>query len=347
MSSSPTTLPSPDQLLERMSPFRGAAAFIVPMRHPDGSELGNNGDILMRMVFDRILGKLDISSVPPTQADVVIVPPNGALLDIYQFPQILSNYLRGHRGRPVVIFPSSAHFPTQDPSELFLGRSAPTLWLLREPASFDHLQARWGSRLSMAGVELMLDHDVVAAGSTEVQEIFSGVRRPPSSRRPFALVAARLDREARAETMTRGGSPTSVSTGFRRRLVRSWMRAPGGGPKALVGRRLHQGRMDDRAEELLSQVRPSDLSDVGVPTHTQSGMRTFMLDVSSPLYASFHQYLRIIAEARYVITDRLHVALPAIVLGNPTVMVEAGYHKLGGVYSHSLAASRHACYIER
>ncbi|WP_344676572.1 hypothetical protein [Tessaracoccus defluvii] len=59
-------------------------------------------------------------------------------------------------------------------------------------------------------------------------------------------------------------------------------------------------------------------------------------DISDPRIASFEDYACAIAGAANVVTNRLHVALPAAALGKQVYLVESGYHKLSGVYQRSL-----------
>ena len=61
-----------------------------------------------------------------------------------------------------------------------------------------------------------------------------------------------------------------------------------------------------------------------------------MVDLSSQIFVTFEQYAKTIREASIVVTDRLHVALPAAIIGKQVYLVEAGYHKLTGVYQQSL-----------
>ena len=63
-------------------------------------------------------------------------------------------------------------------------------------------------------------------------------------------------------------------------------------------------------------------------------------DASSKHQATFEQYCRTIATSGPVLTDRLHIALPAAILGKEVFLVEGGYHKARGVIERSLADAR-------
>lgn len=339
-------LPSSDRLLQILEPYRNRSAYLVPMRFPDGRDLGNNGDKLMLAVFSRLLARLNIQPTSADMAEIVIVPPNGALLEVYRFPWLLAQRITGLEDKPLILFPSSAYFPTVDPSFVFNGRAAPTLWIVREPASYAHLEGKWGERLSARRVNLVLDHDVVASGSADVHEVFR--EKINAAPRPkHVLVAARVDVESRSIDAPKGSSPgpSPASNPLKGRVVSMLRGLPAASAQTAAARAAHRSRLVMSARHMLRRVDVSPFADL---LHTaRAGQKLRIVDASDPLYATFEQYLALINDAKFVVTDRLHVALPAIVLGKPTLMVEAGYHKLGGVYNHSLRSVSHAHYLSR
>lgn len=318
--------PKASSLLNILSKFRGCSAYVVPMEDSHGRPLGNNGDALMLRVFEKRLQQLEIAQVPQAKADIIIVPPNGAMLDRYQFPSLLTNKIASMKDLPLVIFPSSAYFRETNPSEIFSGGRSEVLWILREPKSFDHLTGRWGESLSQCRVELVLDHDVVASEGSEISEYFPAVED-----RGYVLVAARLDTESRFS------SRTHVHAGRDRGLLslakRAWLAAPQTTMQTRVNRLLAQPALAANGRALERQVSAEAarfLREVWELPHVY-------LDVSSPRFCTYHEYREMIAKASAVISDRLHVGMPAGLLGKPTVISEGSYHKLRGVYEHSLA----------
>lgn len=319
-------LPSDSSLLNLLSDYRGRRAYIVPMENARRRPLGNNGDKLMSRVFQRRIRQLDLKPAPLSEAEVVIVPPNGALLDTYRFPSLLTATIKNATGIPLVIFPSSAYFRTKSPAKMFEGRSADVLWVLREPRSFLHLRSTWGQSLADLGVRLALDHDVVAAEGGRIRQHF-----PSCLKADYVLVAARLDSESRfyRPSITQA-SPT---LGLKLLAKRAWHAAPHLGIKTKINRNIARAALkksgfalEERARQNAAGVFGSDLWE-----------RPFIyLDVSSPKFCSFFEYGELIANSSAVISDRLHVAMPAGLLGKPTIMMEGGYHKLKGVYEHSL-----------
>jgi exopolysaccharide biosynthesis predicted pyruvyltransferase EpsI len=62
---------------------------------------------------------------------------------------------------------------------------------------------------------------------------------------------------------------------------------------------------------------------------------------------SFDEYCALVRGASVVVTDRLHVAIPAALLGTPVELMDSGYHKLRGVYERSLADLPHVHLVDR
>ncbi len=313
--------------------FAGAQAYIVPMTGVSGKLLGNNGDTLMHRVFDKLLDELEITrTTDQDAADILIVPPSGALLEAYAFPALLADRIRDHGAKPLVIFPSSAYFPASDPSWIFQGRSAETLLILREARSMTHLQEQWGEPLASAGVELALDHDVVASGHAYVP----GIIDMPSRNR-HVLIAARRDRESSAA----GLSPTvrdAPAVRLRDTIVSA---IPYGRFKTAITRRARAGVNNAVAQALIDSLPDEIVEEIGRASEPQ-----VKVDVSANQFATFAEYRRSVADASTVVTNRLHVALPSAILGKRVVLVEAGYYKLRGVYERSLSELPHVTLIE-
>jgi exopolysaccharide biosynthesis predicted pyruvyltransferase EpsI len=325
-------LPSTEGLHALLDRFAGAAAYIVPMTNSSGRALGNNGDTLMHRVFDRLLTELSISREwNPDSADILIVPPSGALVEAYAFPDLLADRIRGYESIPLVIFPSSAYFPTVDPSSIFRQRSAETLLILREARSMSHLVNQWGSELENEGVELALDHDVVASGHAYVPDI---IDLPIRAKR--LLIAARRDRERSASALDIS-SNAPQSTGLRDAVMSV---VPYGGIKTAIARRGRAGINNSVARALVESLPPEISAEVQA-----MDARPLLVDISANQFATFAEYRRAIANASMVVTNRLHVALPSAILGTRVVLVEAGYFKLQGVYDRSLSDLQHVTLI--
>lgn len=320
----------PRALYDALGPWRGRRAFVVPIADESGRPLGNNGDELMMKVFRHILDRFEMRMVQEIRAaDVLIVPPNGALLQMYSFPDLLRKYTADNQQAPMIIFPSSAQFPTRDPSFIFRGRRSKTTWILREWYSFQHLRDSWGESLAAVNCELLLDHDVVASHSEFVRGLFSGV----SSGRP--LVGARKDVEQNSAPSEGDAVTERCGTGVMSILKSTVVRRaavaiPYGRVYTGLARTVRAKLQKEAGARLIARL-PDEVQ----PQFRVNGV--IHRDVSSKHQATFDEYLRTIASAGPVATDRLHIALPATILGKDVWLMEGGYHKARGVVERSLS----------
>ncbi len=310
-----------DSLLAR---FAGARASVFDLRGRTGKPLGNNGDAIMHHAFQKKFDDLNIVE-SATEPDVLIVPPNGALLDSYGMPRLLRDWLINQPDIPLVIFPSSALFNSWDPAEIFAGRTAETVWILREEHSFRHLMTNWGPSLSGVHVELHLDHDMVVTGRKHVVELVAGAGKDRAVQQSGLLVA-RLGVEGKD---MRSGVVLGVSR-RRKAAVNAYNRLPSDVLKRVVRRQVVRDSQRSANADLLARL-PEDIRAEFGSLPGRQGW-----DISDPTLVSFDNYLSCLAGAEVVATNRLHVALPAAALGARTFLVESGYHKLRGVYERSL-----------
>ncbi|WP_272027023.1 polysaccharide pyruvyl transferase family protein [Kocuria rosea] len=324
--SSESNWPTAKALQAELAPWRNKTAYIVPIADEFGKTLGNNGDELMMRVFWRILDEAGIRAVDDIRrADVLFVPPNGALLQMYAFPDLMRKYMSENMEAPTVIFPSSANFPTRDPAFLFRERTSKTTWILREKYSYDHLRNEWGESLASVGCELVLDHDVVASHSDVVREMFKSVRRD----RP--LVGARKDVERNSGSYELNHRLSSGAFGIARSaaLRQISTRVPYGPVYTQLARAVRAKKQKEAGATLISRM-PE------ISRKPFLGRGVLHRDISSKHQATFDEYLSVIAGAGPVLTDRLHIALPAAILGKDVWLVEGGYHKARGVVERSL-----------
>lgn len=321
-----------------LTSLRGLRVVIVPMTDRWGRTLGNHGDALMLRVFEQMLSMSSVIKLPfsmARDADVVLVPPNGALLEIYSFPRLLRDRLQGLEKVPLVVFPSSALFELHDPSAIFEGRTAETHWFLREKYSYSHLSDRWGASLRRSGVELILSHDVVVAGSRYVPDLIGAPLRAS-----HILVAGRSDREASPPSSWQ--SSVTQASWLRKWSGQAFMVLPESRLRSRLGRKLKSRQGDRAASGLLASLPTEELWRID-----EWSLPQVRFDVSAPQLATFDEYRRALRDSAAVVTDRLHVAIPAALLGKPVYLVDGGYHKLRGVYEHSLASLRNATFVAR
>lgn len=329
--------PQATSLLHHLDTWRGANAFEIPLTDRRGRPLGNHGDTLMYQVYREIVGASGLSwTSNVSEADVLLLPPNGALLDAYSGPELLRERLAALPDLPLVILPSSAYFRHNDPASMFGERRSPTLWLLREEESHSHLLRRWASSLAYANVTLKLDHDVVASGHTSTARILKAAAHG-RARTGGTLVAARLDVEA--ERLPINSVDSSL---LKRTCVLLFKHLPIE-LQRLIRRRVTSSRQGAANQHLLQLLNTCGSDSGQEPLKTNS----ISVDISSPTLVDFSGYAAAILGADLVITNRLHVALPSASVGNMTFLVDSGYHKLRGVYNRSLAALPNVVFVER
>jgi exopolysaccharide biosynthesis predicted pyruvyltransferase EpsI len=288
----------------------------------------------MTAVFRKILVELKlVTTTRPDEADAILVPPNGALLEAYRFPELLSERLKQLPDLPLTIFPSSAYFPHRDPSFIFKGRKSQTTWILREANSFDHLTELWAHQLAATNVSLALDHDVVASGHSLVPGLF-----PNFATKNELLISARVDREALPLLFS--DSLPHTRSGLRKKVAVALSKLPSGSLLSAVMRFMQRGRQSAAARALLDRLPTRVAQDL-----SRNEGKQIECDISAVQFATYRAYQKRLAQSSIVVTNRLHVGLPAAILGKRVFLIEAGYHKLGGVYHRSLSNVENVTFI--
>lgn len=334
-----SSLPDLTGLRSLLADWRGRTGYLVEFVGRWAVPLGNNGDELLGRVFFRVLRELGITLVRrPSEADVLLVRPGGALLDRYLAPTMLARRLAQLPDRPLIIFPHSSWFEREDPATMFAGRRSPTLWISREQRSYDHLRTAWGESLARANVTLALEHDVAVSGHAYVPEILRSAAGRSGGGHHGLLLVARMGVEAGRMDQER-----SINRGtWLRRLAANGLRRLPHPALAFIRQRTTRQRQLAANERMLTAATTRLGADT-LPTI----MSPWCFDISDPTLASFARYARAIIGATAVVTDRLHVAVPAAILGKPTFFVEAGYHKASGVYEYSLRDCAAVTFLRR
>lgn len=325
-----------------LGPFKGQRAWLLPLSDERGHTFANNGDLLMHRIFYDICQEFGIELTDdPVGVDFVAIPPNGALLDRFRAPDIVKSRLRPFRDKPLVIFPSSAQFLQHDPSKMLEHRSAPTLWILREPYSHNHLERDWGTPLARAGVTLALDHDVVISGAKHLSKHF---RHDASRHRHCtALLVGRLGVEAKDIR----NNPSNVDS-HEQRAGSLIKRAAVEVARSLPASALRPARRAWTLPRIYAaNLETLSAAPSAVQDRFNRAARFTGTDLSDTSLASFGEYRRRITMAELVVTNRLHVAIPAALLGKETYLIDSGYHKLRGIYEHSLRDNDSITFVTR
>jgi exopolysaccharide biosynthesis predicted pyruvyltransferase EpsI len=280
-----------------------------------GRTFGNNGDRLMLAGMDRVISAAQLRQTNvASEADVLIIPPSGALRDGYsKMQRCLAQVAKSFRGHHVIILPSSVHLEHSRLSEWLPFQARITIFC-RERYSeqhvlASHLEGHW------ADLDVRLAHDMAFSwGRTPVRSQMGGRR--------YALQAWRHDAEAlrvHVAFLPAAGARRTVGGRARPFLSRS---APD-----------FSKRWIDR--RMVSRVGRQRLG--GMPVWESWSGRVLSGDVSNSKLYSFDEYLEAISGASIVFTDRLHVAVPAALLGIETHLFDVNYHKVRGVFELSLS----------
>ena len=297
--------------------YRNRKVFRAPLKFGHDGWIGNNGDKLIALGADRLLREHGVCLVDsPSVADLILLDGNGGMHDKYQaIPGIFRRLAAAYPKTPIVMLPASYFFSTGQMAELIGDRDGSVTLFCRERYSYDHL-LKDHQLPEICRVEL--DHDLAFHLSDE--DWVSALR---DSVAETVLIVDRLDAE-------------NVTTDFRRSWQFDLRRQVGRTiPPPLrkrlypVGARLLGARktpMRRRSEQLLAEYFPDEKRPSIVA-----------MDISLPKCCSFHDFCRHIAEAKVIFTTRLHVGIFASVLGRTTFIFEGPYHKIRGVYEHSLA----------
>jgi exopolysaccharide biosynthesis predicted pyruvyltransferase EpsI len=271
---------------------------------------GNHGDRLICLAAGQLFNQAGIDRAKTAEeSDVILLNGGGAMAEGWFGLQKLAHYNHIFPRTPLVVWPSSYHFPSLDLAESFRTRESPAWLWARERQSLKALEEAKLPDL----VSLRLDHDL--ALRLDKNELFSGTRIATGG----ALIVERDDWEG---PTGRKRPFTFSSLGA---IPQKWRAAA---RQLLFSRRRQR---DDRSVfaqkglHFLAQRHPET-------THrnTQVG------DISLSETCSFQEFLERIAECGAILTTRLHVALLGHLLNKPTYLVEGTYHKFRGVFDYSL-----------
>lgn len=296
--------------------FRGARVCHPPLVNDKGVLVGNNGDRLMVLGTDRLYDDFGVERVEdPAKADLIVIGGNGGMHQRFTWiPRIFEHHNRSYPGTPLVILPSTFHYPTRPFQELIsTDRTAPLTIFCRERYSAEQLVAR--HQLG-DGVDVRLDRDM--AFELEGTEFIRGLRDRPAR---HVLMIERIDVEHPTVRMNprrlglRGRLSKRMPDGLKRVLY----------PLVVRHRARQQTPFRERCDALLRHHHPEFAS-----------LPVIAKDISSVNTCSFEEFSDIAASAAVVFSTRLHGAIFSTLLGRPTFVFEGPYHKIRGIWEYSL-----------
>ena len=304
----------------------GSRAYIVEMVDANGRDIGNNGDRLIEMGGQQALRAARMETVSrPQDADVIVIRGNGAMVEGYSAARrIFAEAWNRFPEKPLVVLPSTYHFPKTSFVSGLEDRRAPVVLFCRERTSFEHLRndhelpsvCSIGLAHDMAFVLQDSEMVVTDRGVAQKHDLIverSDVEHPLAS--PAFWRGEGLSRGPSARSFVAARLPNVTKVG---RLVTSGLR-----------------RMPRRQSEF-ERICRADLDDV---CQSAGRLPILSVDVSAVSCATFEEFRSAIAHARFVYTTRLHAAIYAGMLGRETVMFEGPYHKSRSVFEHSMLNS--------
>jgi hypothetical protein len=335
-------LPRLGPLDQTLLKFEGKRAHL---HHPRG----DHGDRLAEIAAEALLHASGVYTVRnPAKADLIVVGSGSYGDDFKGGFDPIDSFARRFPTKPLVVLPSSFHLHAADVARVFMARIEAAYVYAREQNSIDVLE---GLRIPWP-VSIGLDHDVTfhLVNTEYFQQLLAlrsekyvlVVERRGGQKRPQGLLAAgqaSLEVESvlppsgtlsDAAPMP-GGDVGNVAPapaprlGFAERLRN-------------VARRLSPHRWPADAARTPFAVNAMERIGGELPALRQ--LPVYADDIADPKVCGFGRFGPLVAGAAAVVTDRLPVALLATLLDKPVWVRPGTYHKVRGVFRHSLATRR-------
>lgn len=298
--------------------YRGGRIHHPPLVDDKGVIVGNNGDRLMVLGTDRVYRDLGIERVAdPAAADLLVLGASGGMLDKFtHIPRLFQRLSQSYPDTPMCVLPSTFYYPTRPFADDVGVRRAPLAIFCRERYSYRHLTEE--HRLPpMCSVHL--DRDM--AFELESDDYVARVRAKAPR---HVLIVERVDVEHVAVALSQGSKSMQLRKLAGRVLPPGIKR--GLYPLVRFMRSKRQTPFRETCERLLRERHPEL---VGLPR--------LVADVSNVNTCTFDEFTNAVGEAAAIFTTRLHVAILGAMAGKPTFVFEGPYHKIRGIYEHSLA----------
>lgn len=275
---------------------------------------GNHGDALIELGSRRFLERFQFEYVmQPEQAQLLIVNGSGSFAVELWSPGLagLRRLAKKFTHLPLFILPSSFQVNESEFPFCFEQRTAPAYLFARDHASF----ARIADLEYPSEVFPYLHRDMAfeLEGSDFLEDLMK------SSQSSHILLIERFDREA------------TTSAPRELHVTNSWRSILPAPLKRLLKKGLHRFRRQ------MSGFTSSALSRLYAEMPVYKGLPVIAEDISSPVGFTFDQFNLLIAQAAVVISNRLHAAILAAMLGKTTILLSGHpYGKLEACYESSL-----------
>lgn len=281
---------------------------------------GNNGDLLIWEGMKVVLGASAVDLCEdPRNASVIVINGGGMFIDQYsQGLNKVREYTERFPDTELCIAPNSFGFKEVNFKDYLARRKAPTILFARERYSYDYLA---GVAVDLGRVSVHIDHDLAFNLRAYAREYVERNSSLGASVLANVLVVERTDME----------SPDSRGSKWKHYLKKIYVLLTTEVVRALI--RNIRFRHKEKSGGKLTSFAKADLAEKGIDV---SSYKWLTADVSRPEYCDFETFKKVIADADYVYSNRLHAGVWAALVGKSVIMAEGSYHKITGIYEYSM-----------
>ena len=276
---------------------------------------GNNGDHLIWLGMLEVLSKSRSVIVKDVRdADLVIINGGGMFIDAYkQGINKVSEYSNRYPDKELCIAPNSFHFKTIDFGKVLDLRQSKLYIFSREKYSKSYIDSLQATRPL---IKSYLDHDL--AFNLKNSDFIASINKQyPAAIPGNILVVDRMDIEHASSA-----GKVSIIKGIYSFLVSSSI-------KSFIRKIRIKLRKELGTD--FTKTATDILKNNNYETHKVTTMDISRIDV-----CSFEDFVRLIAEADYIFSNRLHVGVLGYLLGRNVYMSEGSYFKMTGIYEYSM-----------
>jgi hypothetical protein len=336
-------MPRLGRLEETLARFEGKRAHL---HHASG----DHGDRLAELAAEALLHASGVYTVRnPHRADLIVVGSGSYCDDFKGGFDTIDSFARRFPLKPLVVLPSSFHLHAADVARVFMARIEPASVYARDSHSIEVLEEM---RIPWP-VSIGLDDDVTFhLPETEYFQQLLALREEK-----YVLVVERGEgpRKPRPNGAPGPGVQLEVtavdplhppSAG----LSEAPSASDNGGEAAQPMRPAGPGvleRLRGLARSLRPHRWPADAAQtpfargaverIGNELPALKQLPVYADDIADPAVCSFGRFGPLVAGAAAVVTDRISVAVLACLLEKPVWVRPGTYHKVRGVFRHSLA----------
>ncbi len=305
-----------EELTGVLAAYRGGTAYWLPLVDKRGKDVGNNGDVLIELGSRKFCEEAGIVNVAlPEKADVLIVRGGGRMSGYQLAYNLIAGLWNNFPNKPLIVLPSSYYFPEKDFAHVLRSRSAPTHIFCREERSFEHISPQLPPY-----VQVLMGHDMAFCLSVDD----FGARHIGE----HILAVERNDYEHPSNDLAKPSSEPSplghIKAGFANKLPR---------PVARSLRNRLRPETPSPEFKLFVETTASEYVASQVPIRYG--------DVSNQRRYSQADFYNLVKASKLTVTTRLHVGILSALLGIDTKLIAGPYHKLRGIYSHSMSDMSH------